>query len=197
MALALTSWGQCKRYAGSWKRPTSAIVSLALLLLFGGLEAMLILTLRPVYNRGVHYPMTIVGVIAAVLLAAGLIPPYFEIAKRRGRVVGINFVFLAVDWFGAFFSLMSLIAQNEFDVLAGIMYIICMTLETGIFGCQAVWLATHWRQWREERREKGENGGKELEDAGSVVVVDDEKTVGAGSTASLSIREGEATQTKP
>ncbi len=33
-----------------------------------------------------------VGVIAAVVLAAGLIPPYFEIWKRRGRVVGISTV---------------------------------------------------------------------------------------------------------
>jgi hypothetical protein len=34
--------------------------------------------------------MTIIGIVAAILLAAGLIPPYFEIAKRRGRVVGIS-----------------------------------------------------------------------------------------------------------
>jgi hypothetical protein len=34
--------------------------------------------------------MTIIGVTAAVLLATGLVPPYFEIAKRRGRVVGIS-----------------------------------------------------------------------------------------------------------
>ena len=34
--------------------------------------------------------MTLVGVVSAILLAAGLIPPYFEIAKRSGRVVGIS-----------------------------------------------------------------------------------------------------------
>lgn len=81
------------------------------------------------YNRGVEWPMTLVGVISAILLAGGLIPPYFEIAKRHGRVVGISmqhsprmsspsfrdanrlcadFVFLSVDWLGAFFSLMAL-----------------------------------------------------------------------------------------
>ena len=36
--------------------------------------------------------MIILGVIASILLAGGLIPPYFEIWKRRGRVIGINWV---------------------------------------------------------------------------------------------------------
>jgi hypothetical protein len=39
--------------------------------------------------------MVIVGVIASVFLAAGLLPPYYEIWKRRGRVVGINWVGLS------------------------------------------------------------------------------------------------------
>jgi hypothetical protein len=31
-----------------------------------------------------------IGVIASVILAAGLIPPYYELAKRGGRVIGIS-----------------------------------------------------------------------------------------------------------
>ncbi|KAL8905111.1 MAG: hypothetical protein Q9171_006807 [Xanthocarpia ochracea] len=76
------------------------------------------------YSRGVEWPMTLVGIISAVLLAGGLIPPYFEIAKRNGRVVGINFIFLSIDWLGAFFSLMALVAQRTFDVLGGVQYIV-------------------------------------------------------------------------
>jgi hypothetical protein len=67
---------------------------------------------------------------ASVILGLGLIPPYFELAKRNGRVIGIgtscgvglcetrvsvlrlcvhiDFIFLTVDWLGAFFSLMAL-----------------------------------------------------------------------------------------
>lgn len=100
----------------------------------------MILTLRPLYDRGVEFPVIILGVIASILLALGLLPPYFEIWKRRGRVIGINWIFLTIDWSGAFFSLMALVAQNTFDVLGGILYIICVFLEAGIFVCHLIWI---------------------------------------------------------
>lgn len=59
---------------------------------------------QPLYNAGNETPVLVVGIIAAVLLAAGLLPPYGEIYKRRGRVVGINWVrgiptqMLEADW---------------------------------------------------------------------------------------------------
>ena len=52
--------------------------------------------------------MIIIGIIASILVAVGLLPPYYEMWKRRGRVVGINLIFIAIDLFGAFFSLMAL-----------------------------------------------------------------------------------------
>ena len=42
------------------------------------------------YDSGVTWPITLIGAIAAVLLACGLLPPYYEIWKRRGRVIGIS-----------------------------------------------------------------------------------------------------------
>jgi hypothetical protein len=41
--------------------------------------------------------------------------------------------FIGIDALGAFFSLMSLVAQNEFDVLGGVQYIVCLVLEIGLF----------------------------------------------------------------
>lgn len=42
------------------------------------------------YRRGVEWPMMMMAITASVILALGLIPPYFELAKRNGRVIGIS-----------------------------------------------------------------------------------------------------------
>lgn len=34
--------------------------------------------------------MILIGVIAAIMLGGGLVPPYVELWKRRGRVIGIS-----------------------------------------------------------------------------------------------------------
>ncbi len=47
---------------------------------------------QPIYKRGNEVPVMVVGIIAAILLAAGLLPPYGELWKRRGRVIGLNWV---------------------------------------------------------------------------------------------------------
>lgn len=80
-----------------------------ILLLDGGLQGLLVWLLRKAYyEKHLEWPMTLIGSVAFVLLISGYIPIPFELMKRRGRVVGIDFFFLAIDWFGAFFSLMSL-----------------------------------------------------------------------------------------
>lgn len=94
----------------------------ALLLAFAGIEAGLIFAVQPPYEKGVEGPVLAVGIVAFVLLISGYLPIPLELMKRRGRVVGIDFIFLTIDWAGAFFSLMSLIAQNTFDTLFGTMY---------------------------------------------------------------------------
>ncbi|KAI9832141.1 MAG: hypothetical protein M1819_004492 [Sarea resinae] len=139
-ALSLVSWAQTLVYHSHKTPMVATLIAVVTGLVFAGVETLLILTLRGPYNRGTTWPITFIGVIAAVLLAAGLIPPYFEIWKRKGRVVGINLLFLTVDFSGAFFSLIALAVQNHFDVLGGILYIICLFLELGIFISHWVWL---------------------------------------------------------
>ncbi|KAK6460471.1 PQ loop repeat-domain-containing protein [Scheffersomyces coipomensis] len=102
------------------------------------LEVGFILWLRPLYRRGIHWPMLIMGIIASVLLAAGLVPPYFELAKRKGRVVGINFIFLFMDSMGALLSMLSIVV-GTFDVMSMVLYAIVLAMEIGIAVSQLVW----------------------------------------------------------
>jgi hypothetical protein len=98
--------------------------------------------------------MMLMAISASVIQIVGLIPPFFELAKRNGRVIGINFWFLVIDYLGAFFSLMAIVAQEWFDALGASLYIACMVLETGIFASHAIWL---WRV-RDTRREAKKAG---------------------------------------
>ncbi|KAI5791846.1 PQ loop repeat-domain-containing protein [Geopyxis carbonaria] len=147
--LSLLTWAQCQHYHTHWRAIPALLTAIGIGALFGGIEAALVLTLRPLYNRpnSSELPVTIIGIAAAILLAAGLLPPYVEIWGNRGEVRGFSFKFLATDWMGAFLSLMSLVAQERFDYLGGVMYIVCLLLETGIFMCQGVWVV-RTRGWR-------------------------------------------------
>lgn len=69
-------------------------------------------------------------------------------------LTGIDFVFLIMDWLGAFFSLMALTAQHTFDVLGGVLYICCIMLEAGIFLSHFIWLI-RTRKLRKQAKESG------------------------------------------
>ncbi|KAK2075080.1 hypothetical protein P8C59_009237 [Phyllachora maydis] len=140
MALCLVSWAQTLVYGRHWVAWKAAAVAVGVACAFAAVEAGLILTLRPLIDSGDEMGVRVVGIVAAVILAAGILPPYGELWKRQGRVIGINWVFLAMDSNGAFFSLMALVAQNTFDVLGGIMYMTCIVLELGIFTSHIIWL---------------------------------------------------------
>lgn len=135
----LVSWVQSLYYPPvSLPKKKLVIYLTSFLVISVGLEAGLIMWLRPVQRGGKTWPLLIIGIIASILLAAGLIPPYFELAKRRGRVVGINFVFLSLDSMGALLSMCSVIVGNM-DIMSMILYAIVLALEIGIFSSHIFW----------------------------------------------------------
>ena len=96
-----------------------------MLVCLGGIEALFILVLRGPYADGKSWAEALVmffGILACIMLVSGFIPVPPELIKRRGRLYGFSLLFLAVDWSGAFFSLMSLVAQNTFDPEFGTLY---------------------------------------------------------------------------
>ncbi|SSD59809.1 uncharacterized protein SCODWIG_01570 [Saccharomycodes ludwigii] len=114
------------------------IICLLLISVDVGMEVGFVLWLRPLYSKGKHWPDLIFGIIASVLLALGLIPPYFELFKRQGEVVGINFIFLSIDSLGAYLSIVSVILGNM-DTMGIILYAIVAALELGIFVSHFIW----------------------------------------------------------
>ncbi|KAJ5906846.1 uncharacterized protein N7473_003762 [Penicillium subrubescens] len=132
---SLVGWGQILYYNYNYSRSKAILLCSAVVLLFGGLEALLILTLRIPYNKGITWPDLVVGVFGAILISAGLIPPYFELWKRDGRVIGFT-------------------AQGSFDILGGIMYILVVVLESGIYISHIIW-RFRYRKLRKEAKESG------------------------------------------
>lgn len=114
------------------------------------------------HRHGTHWPMLIFGIIASILLAVGLVPPYFELAKRQGRVIGINFVFLSMDSMGALLSMLS-ICVGTLDIMSMVLYAIVLGMEIGIFLSHIIWYIRFGR--REKKLEKGLENGLEMSKA--------------------------------
>lgn len=126
-----------------------------------GAQIGFILGLRPLYDRGIKWPSLIFGIIASVALAVGLLPPYFELYKRNGRVVGLNMMFIAIDCSGALLSMLSVVVGNM-DIMGIIIYCICAALEIGImlshfiWCCRFKWFGNHVED-EESQSDKDEN----------------------------------------
>jgi hypothetical protein len=145
-------------------------------MIFVGIEVGVIIGYRPSYTRGNTAPITAIGIIAAVLLAAGLLPPYWEIWKRRGEVVGISFLFITIDCMGAVFSLLSLVAQKgEFDIIAGVQYGVIILLEVGILALGAIWKLRVWARNRNGPADAGEAGPEDILEPEMTLGVEAEK----------------------
>lgn len=103
------------------------------------LEVGFIPWLKPLYAKGTHWPALIFGIISGIVLAAGILPLYYELFQRQGRVVGISFVFLLVDSLGAYLSIISVIL-GTMDVMGIVMYSLIACMELGVFVSQLIWI---------------------------------------------------------
>ena len=154
--LTTTTWTQIMLYSHKWRVPRAVPIAIAFAALSAGVQTLLVLTIRAPYSRGVEWPVNVIGILASTLLAAGLIPPYFEIRKRRGRVVGINWAFLLIDWLGAVLSFLALAVQNSFDILGSVLYCVIIVLEVGMFVSHWVWMF-RFRGVRQEAKRTGKS----------------------------------------
>jgi hypothetical protein len=110
-----------------------------------GVQAALIVALRHAKERDLEWPLILMAVLAAVLLAAGVGRHYVDIYIHC-TVRGISFIFVGLDALGDVFSLLSVIFHSKLDILGMIIYATELVLWIGIFACGAYYNLTPWIQ---------------------------------------------------
>ena len=98
----------------------------------GAVEVALIFALRAGLSREITWPVTMMAVLSAMLLSAGVSRHYWDIYVHR-TVRGISFLFVAIDALGDLTSLLSILFQPRLDVLGMVIYGSELMLWIGIF----------------------------------------------------------------
>ncbi|CCG82929.1 Uncharacterized protein C2E12.03c [Taphrina deformans PYCC 5710] len=166
MFFALICTVQTYHYRLEWTYTKSFIIILCVGILLAGLEVAGIELLRLGIRNGVRWPITLIGVISAVLINIGLVPQYWEIYKRNA-VIGVSYAFLSIDCAGAVFSFISL-PFDEWDILAAISYGLLIVEEVGIF----VLGVAFWTRDRKKNSRVTEKGDGTTQDEITVVEED-------------------------
>jgi uncharacterized protein with PQ loop repeat len=143
--LSLITWGQCYYYERGWNTGKVIAVVAAACCVMGGIEAALIFALRIGVKDGVDWPLTLMAVLAAVLLALGVMEQYLAIWKNKS-VEGISFLFCGIDALGDVTSIISVVFQPELDILGLVIYGVEFVLWCGIFACGFYFRLLPWLQ---------------------------------------------------
>lgn len=126
-----------------WTIARSLLVVVPTAAVMGGIEAALIIALRISRNRNVRWPLILMAVLAAVLLAAGVLRHYWDIYKHR-TVRGISFIFVGIDATGDLTSLVSVLFQPELDVIGMVIYGTEFVLWLGVFAAGGYYNLLPW-----------------------------------------------------
>ena len=155
--LSLLTWSQCYYYGKQWSLVKCAVILSAMCVLTGGIEVALVFALKAGIQRHVTWPLTLMAVLAAVLLAAGVLRHYWDIYTHR-TVRGISFIFVGIDAAGDLFSLVSVFFQAELNVLGMAIYGVELALWTGVFICGGYFNLLPWVMTSvSNRRQRMEN----------------------------------------
>lgn len=118
----------------------------------GSIEAALIVSLRIAKSRHVDWPLTVMAILSAALLAAGVLRHYYDICVHR-TVRGISFIFVFIDALGDLTSLISVLFQRRLDILGLVIYGTELTLWCGVFACGFYYNFRPWMKQKLRRRQ--------------------------------------------
>lgn len=119
--LSLFTWGQCQYYGKKRALKSVVLCSAAIGTTLGGIETGLVFALRVANERGQKWAATLMAIVAAVLLAGGVLRHYVDMWKTRSDA-GLSLKFALLDASGDVASLISVIFQPSLSVLGLIIY---------------------------------------------------------------------------
>ncbi|OGM46178.1 PQ loop repeat protein [Aspergillus bombycis] len=119
--LSLFTWSQCKYYGDNWSLKKAVPVAIAIGAVLGGTEAGLVFALRVAYKRGERWPSTLMAILSAVLLAAGVLRHYVDMFRTRSDA-GLSLKFALLDASGDVASILSVIFQPSPSILGLVIY---------------------------------------------------------------------------
>ncbi|RAL62973.1 hypothetical protein DID88_004060 [Monilinia fructigena] len=164
--LSLVTWGQCWYYGKGWSLKKCIFVTGGIGVILGGVEVALIEGLKAGQRRDLEWPAIMMGVLSAVLLAAGVLRHYYDIYVHR-TVRGISFIFVGIDAAGDVFSLVSVFFQSHLDILGIVIYASEFILWCGVFACGGYFNLLPWikRRMQKKRENRDATGSAEGENA--------------------------------
>lgn len=119
--LSLFTWAQCQYYGKKKALKSVALFSVAIGTTLGGIEVGLVFALRVASERGQEWAATLMAVVAAVLLAGGVLRHYVDMWRTRSDA-GLSLKFALLDASGDVASLLSVIFQPSLSVLGLVIY---------------------------------------------------------------------------
>jgi len=149
-SLSLLTWIQCKYYGNKWPLSKSASIVAPVAAVMGGIECGLVFALRRAKHNHTEWPITLMAVLSACFLSAGVLRHYWDIYKER-TVRGISFIFVAIDAMGDLTSLISVFFQPKLDILGMVIYGSELVLWLGVFACGGYFNLRPWLQQRVSR----------------------------------------------
>lgn len=131
--LSLLTWSQCKYYGDKWSRKRIALLFTAMAIVLGGIETGLVYALRWAHRHQQEWPTTLMAIIAALLLAAGVLRHYLDMLRTRSDA-GISLKFAFLDASGDLASLLSVVFQPKLSILGLVIYGSELAIWLGLIG---------------------------------------------------------------
>ncbi|KEY72811.1 hypothetical protein S7711_04402 [Stachybotrys chartarum IBT 7711] len=147
--LSLCTWSQCKYYASKWSLAKVTTISAVIAIVLGAAETGLVFALRVARRRDHEWAMTLMAVLAAVLLAGGVLRHYVDMFRTKSDA-GLSLRFALLDASGDVVSLLSVTFQPSLSILGMVIYGSELVIWIGLIAIVLYFRATRRKSVQDE-----------------------------------------------